>query len=621
MRTWLRLGAPGEVGLGQGPIVPPGSDTARGTTRHDRPARGDGGPRVDARAPRAASRGTPTDCHHVTVTTPPLRPIADVADELDLEPGHVTAWGPHRAKVSLDAIGTDGPTGRLVLVSAITPTVSGEGKTTTAIALAMALRGRGRRTVLALREPSLGPVFGIKGGGTGGGAATIEPAEAINLHFTGDLHAVTSAHNLLSALVDNAIQFLQPAPLDPRRVTWPRAVDMNDRFLRHVIIGLGGHPHGVPRESAFQITAASEVMAALCLATDLPDLQQRLSRVVVGWTHDDAPVTAGDVGAAPAMTALLRDALLPNLVQTRDGGPALVHGGPFANIAHGTNSMIATRLALSRGADVVTEAGFGFDLGAEKFLDIACPVAGIWPRAVVLVVTLRALRMHGGALPNDAGLPDVDALRAGLPQVEHHVGAARRYGLPVLVALNRFPDDPDDEVRLLAGWCADREVRFSSCTGFTRGAEGAGELAEQVADVLDATDEDPPRPWHPYAPVAHYPEKIEAIATQVYGADGIELTPAASRDLARITAAAGTGLPVCIAKTHLSLSDDPRRHGVPRGFTITVREARLAAGAGFVVASTGSILTMPGLPRRPAALRVHVQEGGSITGLMAGDPP
>jgi formate--tetrahydrofolate ligase len=550
---------------------------------------------------------------------PDLRPIVDVAAELGIAPEHVIPWGPDRAKVDLAALEGRPPTGRLVLVSAITPTPSGEGKTTMAIALAMGLRARGRLAVLALREPSLGPVFGIKGGGTGGGAATIEPAEAINLHFTGDLHAITSAHNLLSALVDNVLQFGRPAPLDHRRVTWPRAVDMNDRFLRRVVVGLGGPLDGIPREAGFQITASSEVMAALCLAADLPDLQARLGRIVVGWTADDQPVTADDIGAAPAMVALLRDALMPNLAQTAEGGPALVHGGPFANIAHGTNSMIATRLALATGADVVTEGGFGFDLGGEKFLDIACRSAGIWPRAVVLVATLRALRFHGGASLAAASSPDRTALVAGLPQLERHLFSVGAFGLPPVVALNLFPDDPEEEVAVLRAWCASRGVPVAACTGFADGSAGSLALADAVSSVLDATDPRPAQPWHPYDSDDGYADKISAVARKVYGADGIEVAPAAARELARITAAVGTDLPVCIAKTHLSLSDDPTRRGVPHRFTVNVREARLAAGAGFVVASTGSIVTMPGLPREPAALRVRVLPDGSIRGLMAGD--
>jgi formate--tetrahydrofolate ligase len=548
-----------------------------------------------------------------------LRPIVDVAAELGIAPEHVIPWGPGRAKVHLDALGDREPTGRLALVSAITPTPAGEGKTTVAIALAMGMRAIGRRAVLALREPSLGPVFGMKGGGTGGGRATLEPAEDINLHFTGDLHAITSAHNLLSALVDNTLQFGQPAPLDHRRVTWPRAVDMNDRFLRHVVVGLGGPLDGIPREAGFQITASSEVMAVLCLARDLPDLQARLGRIVVGWTAADQPVTADDIGAAPAMTALLRDALMPNLAQAADGTPALVHGGPFANIAHGTNSMIATRMALATGADVITEGGFGFDLGGEKFLDIASRSAGIWPRAVILVATLRALRYHGGAELADASRPDRSTLVAGLRQLERHLFSVGAYGLAPVVALNLFPDDAAEDVELLASWCAGRGVPMAPCAGFAEGSAGSLALAEVVARVLDASDARPPQPWHPYEPDEPYVDKVRAVARTVYGADSVEVLPAAVKELARITAAAGTGLPVCIAKTHLSLSDDPTRRGVPHGFTVTVREARLAAGAGFVVVSTGSIVTMPGLPRRPAALRVRVEPDGRIRGLMAGD--
>jgi formate--tetrahydrofolate ligase len=550
---------------------------------------------------------------------PDLRPITDVAAELGLTPDEVIPWGPARAKVDLTALPEGPPRGRLILVSAITPTPYGEGKTTMAIALAMGMRARGRRAVLALREPSLGPVFGMKGGGTGGGLATLEPAEDINLHFTGDLHAITSAHNLLSALVDNTLQFGQPAPLDHRRVTWPRAIDMNDRFLRRVVIGLGGPVDGIPREAGFQITASSEVMAALCLARDLPDLQDRLGRIVVGWTAQDEPVTADGVGAAPAMTALLRDALMPNLAQAADGTPALVHGGPFANIAHGTNSMIATRLALSTGADVITEGGFGFDLGGEKFLDIACRSAGIWPRAVVLVATLRALKHHGGAALARASAPDRDALVAGLRQLERHLFSVGAFGLPPVVALNRFPDDTDEEIQVVAAWCAARGVPMAPCTGFSAGSAGALALADEVTRVVDGNDAAPPQAWHPYEQDDRYVDKVAAVARAVYGADGIEVAPAAARELDRITAAVGTELPVCIAKTHLSLSDDPKRLGVPHGFTVNVREARLAAGAGFVVVSTGSIVTMPGLPREPAALHVRVEPDGRIRGLMAGD--
>jgi formate--tetrahydrofolate ligase len=394
---------------------------------------------------------------------------------------------------------------------------------------------------------------------------------------------------------------------------------MNDRFLRHVVVGLGGPLDGLPRESGFQITASSEVMAVLCLARDLPDLQARLGRIVVGWTAQDEPVTADDIGAAPAMTALLRDALMPNLAQAADGSPALVHGGPFANIAHGTNSMIATRMALATGADVVTEGGFGFDLGGEKFLDIACRSAGIWPRAVVLVATLRALKYHGGATLAAASQPDPEALRAGLRQLERHLFSVGAYGLHPVVAINEFPGDQPEEIALLRAWCANRGVPMAPCAGFAEGAAGSVELAEVVGRVVDATDAAIPEPWHPYEADDPYAEKIAAVARHVYGADGIDVAPAAARDLARITTAVGSGLPVCIAKTHLSLSDDPTRRGVPHGFTVSVREARLAAGAGFVVASTGSIVTMPGLPREPAALHVRIEPDGRIRGLMAGD--
>ncbi len=548
-----------------------------------------------------------------------LRPIEEVADELGVARAHVYPWGRHRAKVALEAQAAGTAKGRLVLVSAITPTPAGEGKTTTSVSLAMGLRKRGRRAVAALREPSLGPVFGIKGGGTGGGIATLEPAAEINLHFTGDIHAVSSAHNLLSALVDNTVYFRDPVEIDSRTVRWRRTMDMNDRFLRNVMVGLGGKAHGVPRETSFDITAASEVMAILCLASGLKDLEARCARIVVGSTPDGKPVRAGDIFAAPSMVALLKDALMPNIVQTREGGPAVVHGGPFGNIAHGCNSILATRLAMAYGDEVVTEAGFGFDLGAEKFLDIKCRAAGIWPRGVVLVATLRALKLHGGAPIKQVGEPNREALRKGFDHLGKHLESIAGFGLPCVVSLNRFPTDSDDELNELRAFGKEQGVTVAVCEGFARGGEGSLELADQVLAMLDRTDANPPKPKYTYELSAAPEDKIRAVARQVYGANDVAFTPGAMKDLKSIADLGGRELPVCIAKTHLSLTDDPARVGRPRGFDITVREVRLSAGAGYIVPLTGEILTMPGLGREPAARRVVVHEDGRITGLMQGE--
>ncbi|XXF78343.1 formate--tetrahydrofolate ligase [Myxococcaceae bacterium GXIMD 01537] len=548
-----------------------------------------------------------------------LRPLTEVAAELGLAPEDVLPWGRDRAKVSLDALGRSSRQGRLVLVSAITPTPPGEGKTTMSVALAMGLRRRGRRAVAALREPSLGPVFGVKGGGTGGGVASLEPAADINLHFTGDLHAITSAHNLLAALVDNTLYHGHPVALDSTRVRWRRAMDMNDRFLRNVIVGLGGKAHGVPRETSFDITAASEVMAVLALSEGLKDLEARLSRIVVGQTPDGAPVRAGDLGAAPAMVALLKDALMPNLAQTREGGPALVHAGPFGNIAHGCNSVLATRMALAYGDEVVTEAGFGFDLGAEKFLDIKCRSTGLWPRGVMMVVTLRALKHHGGAEAARVAEPDAGALSRGFAHLEKHLESVAAFGLPCVVCINRFPQDTEEEVEMVRRFGRERGVAVASCEGFSRGGEGSLEVADAVLEMLDATDAAPPRPRFLYDVTQPPEEKVAAIARTVYGARDVAFTAGARKDLEAVRALGGAGLPVCMAKTHLSLSDDPSKRGRPRDFTLTVREVRLSAGAGFLVALTGDILTMPGLPREPAASRVVVHPDGRITGLMQGE--
>lgn len=556
----------------------------------------------------------------MSTETPTLRPILDVARDLGLHPDDVIPWGRHKAKISLDALARrEGQKrGRLVLVSAINPTPAGEGKTTMSVALAMGLAKRGRRAVAALREPSLGPVFGMKGGGTGGGHATLVPAADINLHFTGDIHAVTSAHNLLAAMVDNALFFRDPVDLDARSVRWRRVLDMNDRALRHVVVSLG-KGSGPVREGSFDITAASEVMAILCLASDVKDLEARLSRIVVGTTPAGAPVTAGDLGAAPAMTALLLDAMMPNLVQTREGTPAIVHGGPFGNIAHGCNSILATRMALAYGDDVVTEAGFGFDLGAEKFLDIKCRVAGLWPRGVVLVATHRALKMHGGVPVAKVSEANPAALQKGLEHLGHHLDTLRGMGLPAVVAINAFPHDTTEESALVREFGAARGVAVARCEGFARGGDGSLDLADAVTDMLDRTDANPTTPKYIYELSDAPEEKIRKIARKVYGADDVVFTEAAQKDLDAVKKLGGGELPVCMAKTHLSLTDQPAKPGRPQGFDITVREVRLSAGAGYIVPMTGEIMTMPGLPREPAARRVVVHPDGRITGLMQGE--
>lgn len=562
------------------------------------------------------------------------RAIPEVAHELGLAAEHLELYGRGKAKVDLAGLAAleKAPTGkgRLILVTAINPTPAGEGKTTTSIGLAMGMRRLGKRAVLALREPSLGPVFGVKGGGTGGGRASLVPTDDINLHFTGDLHAITSAHNLLSALADNVAYFREPVgdagkeggskgALDPRQITWGRAMDMNDRFLRNCIVGLGGKAHGTPRETRFDITAASEVMAILALAKDYADLEARLGRVVVGSTYDGHAVTAADVGAASSMTALLRDALKPNLVQTAEGGPAFVHCGPFGNIAHGCNSVLATRLAVATGDYAITEAGFGFDLGGEKFLDIKCRTTGLWPRCLVLVTTLRALKMHGGAPVKDAGQPDAGRLEKGLPHLEKHLETAAFYGLPAVVAINVFPNDTESELAVVSQAAARFGVPVAKCEGFARGGEGALELAQVVADVADRTDTSPPKAHYAYELEHPAEEKIRRVARTVYGAKDVVFTASAEKDLKRARDLGYGDLPVCMAKTQLSLSDDPTVPGRPLDFTITVREVRISAGAGFLVALTGEVMTMPGLPKVPAAKGVKLLPDGRIRGLMQND--
>ncbi len=538
-----------------------------------------------------------------------MRPIHEVADELGLDPAHLIPYGRSKAKVDLAAIGA--PRAKLVAVSAITPTPAGEGKTTTSISLSMGMRKIGMRPVVCLREPSIGPVFGIKGGGTGGGAATVQPDHEINLHFNGDLHAISSAHNLLAALVDNALHFRTEPALDVRRITWPRVLDMNDRSLRSIVVGLDG---SVPRTTRVDITAASEVMACLCLASSVDDLRARLGRIVVGHTASREEVTADALGATEGMLALLVDALMPNLAQTAEGGPAIIHGGPFANIAHGCSSVLGTRLGMTHGEVVITEGGFGFDLGGEKLLNIKCRQAGLWPDALVLVATLRALKMHGGAPLSRVGDPDLRALEKGLDNLEAHLESVASFGVTPVVAINRFGSDPEDEQARVRAWCAERGVRVALSDGFTRGGEGAIELAEQVQAVL--AEDRPREPRFTYPLEASYADKLHAIATQVYGAAGVVIDPGARRTLRQLEEGVHGGLPICMAKTQRSISDDASLLGRPTGFEVTVREVRLSAGAGFVVALLGDVMTMPGLPKRPAAHDIRVEADGTIRGLM-----
>jgi formate--tetrahydrofolate ligase len=543
-----------------------------------------------------------------------MREIVDVAADLGFEPSQVSAWGPGVAKVHPEvAFRVDAPTARLVLVSAISPTPAGEGKTTCTIGLTQAARKLGVKAACALREPSLGPVFGQKGGGTGGGKSRLEPSARINLHFTGDLHAVTAAHNLLAALADNDVYFRGATNLDPRQMTFRRVLDMNDRFLRKTIIGLGGKAMGVPREDGFDITAASEVMAILCLSSDYTDLKRRLGSILVGFARDGGtPVFARDLRAEGAMAALLRDALLPNIVQTTEGAPALVHGGPFGNIAHGCNSIVATRLAMQRADVVFTEAGFGFDLGAEKFLDIKCRLHGIWPHAVVLVATLRALKFHGGVAAADSGKENAAALARGMENLEKHLESVRKYGLEPVVAINVRAGDTDRELDYVRERLKQDGVEAGLADIFAQGGAGALELADRVVARARAAV---PKPQFMYELSDPPAEKIRKVARAIYGADDVDFTLSAKAQLDRAVSLGFGELPVCVAKTHLSLSDNEKRIGRPRDFDMTVREVRVAAGAGFLVPLTGEILTMPGLPKKPHAVDVDLSADGIISGV------
>ncbi len=540
-----------------------------------------------------------------------MQPIEKIAAKLGLN--EIEPYGKYKAKINLSVMNAKKKDGKLILVTAITPTSAGEGKTTTTIGLADALARKGKKVVVALREPSLGPVFGIKGGAAGGGYAQVVPMEDINLHFTGDFHAIGAANNLLAAMLDNHIFQGNELNVDPARITWRRCVDMNDRQLRNVEDGLGGGKNGVPRKDGYDITVASEVMAILCLATSLTDLKERLARIVVGYTYEDKPVTAGDLKAAGAMCALLKDALKPNLVQTLEGTPALVHGGPFANIAHGCNSVVATKTALKLGDYVVTEAGFGADLGAEKFLDIKCRKAGLTPSACVVVATVRALKMHGGLDKTQLGAEDLSALEKGLPNLLRHVSNMKEvYGLPVVVAVNRFPTDTDREIELVIEKCKALGVNVRLSTVWAEGGAGGVELAEEVVRLCETKSEF----RFCYDETLPVKEKIKAIVTKVYGGKDVCYTQEAEQQIARLEALGFGKIPVCMAKTQYSFSDNMTKLGAPEDFIVTVRAAKVSAGAGFLIALTGNILTMPGLPKVPAAEKIDVDENGKITGLF-----
>ena len=544
----------------------------------------------------------------------PMRPITEIAAAAGLDEKYVEQYGKYKAKIALSFLReAKNPDGKLILVTAITPTPAGEGKTTTTIGLADGLRKIGKKSIVALREPSLGPVFGVKGGAAGGGYAQVVPMEDINLHFTGDFHAIGAANNLLAAMLDNHIYQGNALGIDPRRITWRRCVDMNDRQLRFVVDGLGGRVNGVPREDGYDITVATEIMAVLCLSSSISDLKARLGRIIVGYTYDEKPVTAGDLKAEGAMTALLRDALSPNLVQTLEGTPAIVHGGPFANIAHGCNSVLATRMAMKLGDYTVTEAGFGADLGAEKFLDIKCRVAGLHPSAVVVVATIRALKMHGGLPKTALGEENLEALERGLPNLLRHVSNIRDvYKLPSVVAVNRFPTDTDAEVALIIDKCRALGVNVVLSDVWAKGGEGGIPLAREVVRLC----EHPNNFTFSYDTDDSIENKIEKIVTKIYRGAGVSILPAAKKQIETLTALGFDGLPVCMAKTQYSFSDDPKLLGAPEGFTVTVKNVKISAGAGFIVVLTGDIMTMPGLPKSPAAERIDVDEDGSITGLF-----
>ena len=543
------------------------------------------------------------------------KPITEIARNAGIKEEYLELYGNYKAKVDYRLLKDyeDKPNGKLVLVTAINPTPAGEGKTTTTVGLADGLRRLGKKAFVALREPSLGPVFGIKGGAAGGGYAQVVPMEDINLHFTGDFHAIGAANNLLAALIDNHIQQGNALNIDPRRISWHRAVDMNDRQLRNIIIGLGGKANGTPREDSFDITVASEVMAILCLSKDISDLKARLARIIVGYSYDNQPITAADLKAQGAMAALLKDALKPNLVQTLEGTPAFIHGGPFANIAHGCNSITATRMALKLGEYAVTEAGFGADLGAEKFLDIKCRMAGLKPDAVVIVATVRALKSHGGVAKADLNNENLEALEKGLPNLLQHVeNITKVYKLPCVVAINRFPSDSEAELELIRQSCQKLGINVALSEVFAKGGEGGKELAEEVIRLCDKENDF----QYCYDVNDSILSKLNTIATRIYHADGVDLVGNAGKQLKQLEEMGFGNLPICMAKTQYSFSDDQSKLGAPRNFRITVRNLKVSAGAGFIVALTGDIMTMPGLPKKPAAENIDVDENGVITGLF-----
>ena len=544
-----------------------------------------------------------------------MKPITEIAKRAGVGEEYLEPYGKYKAKIDLSLLqDTNRKNGKLILVTAITPTPAGEGKTTTTIGLSDGLSRIGKNVTVALREPSLGPVFGVKGGAAGGGYAQVVPMEDINLHFTGDFHAIGAANNLLAAMLDNHIQQGNALGIDPRRITWKRCVDMNDRQLRFLVDGMGGKANGTPREDGFDITVASEIMAVFCLASSITDLKERLSRIIVGYTYEGKPVTAGDLKAVGAMAALLKDALKPNLVQTLEGTPAFVHGGPFANIAHGCNSVIATKMALKMGDYTVTEAGFGADLGAEKFLDIKCRMAGLTPDAVVVVATVRALKMHGGLDKKSLGTEDLQALEKGIPNLLRHVSNIKNvYHLPCVVAVNRFPTDTDAEIDFIIAKCRELGVNTVLSTVWAEGGKGGEALAKEVVRLCEEEQGDFS---FSYELDGSIEDKIRAIVTRVYGGSDVSILPAAKKQIDELTALGFDKIPVCIAKTQYSFSDDPAKLGAPENFTVTVKNVKVSAGAGFVVVLTGDIMTMPGLPKVPAAEKIDVDENGRITGLF-----
>ena len=544
-----------------------------------------------------------------------MKPITEIAAAANVDERYIEQYGKYKAKIDLALLNeTDRKDGKLVLVTAITPTPAGEGKTTTTIGLADGLKRIGKNVTVALREPSLGPVFGVKGGAAGGGYAQVVPMEDINLHFTGDFHAIGAANNLLAAMLDNHIQQGNALGIDVRKITWKRCVDMNDRQLRNVVDGLGGKVNGVPREDGFDITVASEIMAVLCLSNSITDLKERLSRIIVGYTYDDKPITCGELKAAGAMTALLKDALKPNLVQTLEGTPAFVHGGPFANIAHGCNSVMATKLALKMGDYAITEAGFGADLGAEKFLDIKCRMAGLTPDAVVVVATVRALKMHGGLAKTELGNEDLVALEKGIPNLLRHVSNIKNvYKLPCVVAVNRFPTDTDSEIDFIIEKCRELGVNTVLSTVWAEGGKGGEALAKEVVRLCEEEKGDF---TFAYELEGSIEQKIEAVVKKVYGGNGISILPAAKKQIERLAELGFANCPVCMAKTQYSFSDDPTKLGAPTDFTVTIKNVKISAGAGFIVVLTGDIMTMPGLPKVPAAEKIDVDENGKISGLF-----